>query len=177
MSKLVSVGDAMELWASGYTNQNDKPYVPAMLKIRTAKDSSQHYMESIPLPAIPLQQWTAITIVKEGRRFDVYYGAKLQVSKLSEYIPAAPDSTLSWVAGNNGWKGQIGLFKGFDRAMTVEDVRKDMDEILNTRGVPTYSEFEWPTLPELPTCIFGNCGGFPDVKPTNPFTVYQTNVA
>jgi hypothetical protein len=178
MSRLLQISDHIQLWASGYTNQNDKPYVPAMLKIRTGKDASQHYMESIPLPAIPLQKWTAITIVKEGRRFDVYYGAKLEVSKMTENVPIEPDSTLQWVAGNTRWKGQIGLFKGFSSMRTTEDVRKDMDELLNTRGIPYYTEsIQFPSMPAWPKCLFGNCAALPDVKPRNPFSVYQSSLS
>lgn len=179
MSKLLGISDYVQLWASGYTNQNDKPYVPAMLKIRTGKDSSQHYMESIPLPAIPLQKWTIITIVKEGRRFDVYYGANLEVSKLTDNVPVEPDSTLQWIAGDNRWQGKIGLFKGFTSMRTGDDVKKDMDEILNTRGIPYYADYTlaWPSMPELPKCLFGNCATLPDIKPKNPFSVYQSFVA
>jgi hypothetical protein len=157
MSRLLSISDYVQLWASGYTNQNDKPYVPALLKIRTGKDSSQHYMESISLPAIPLQKWTVITIVKEGRRFDVYYGAKLEVSKLTDNVPVEPDSTLQWIAGNTRWQGKIGLFQGYTSMRKTEDVRKDMDNILNTRGIPYYTEstLTWPSLPDLPGgCLF-----------------------
>ena len=179
MSKILGVSDYIQLWASGYTNQNDKPYVPALLKIRTGKDSSQHYMESISLPAIPLQKWTAITIVKEGRRFDIYYGAKLEVSKMTDNVPIEPDSTLQWIAGNGKWKGQIGLFKGFTSMRTGDDVEADMDELLNTRGIPYYkdSTISMPSLPEFPKCIFGNCASLPDIKPRNPFSVYQSYVA
>jgi hypothetical protein len=54
LSKLLSIGPNLELWASGYTSQNDKPYIPALLKIRTLKDNTQAYSESIELPAIPI---------------------------------------------------------------------------------------------------------------------------
>jgi hypothetical protein len=179
MSKLLNVSDFVQLWASGYTNQNDKPYVPVLLKIRTSKDTSQHYMESIALPAIPLQKWTAITIVKEGRRFDIYYGSKLEVSKMTDSVPVEPDTTLQWIAGNNRWKGQIGLFKGFPSMRTTHDVEADMYELLNTRGVPYYEDsfLRFPSFPELPKCFFGNCGALPDIKPRNPFSVYQSSVA
>jgi len=177
LSKLLSIGDSVELWASGYTSQNDKPYVPAILKVRTGTDSSQHYMESISLPAIPLQKWTVVTIVKEGRRFDVYYGAKLQVSNLTNYFPIEPDTTLQWLAGNSRWKGKIGLFMGFQRAMYAPDVLRDVETIVDTRGFPYYSEYDKSAIDlNLPTCFFGNCN-LPDVKPPNAFTVYDTNLA
>ena len=35
MSQLLGIGNSMQLWASGYTSENDKPYIPAILKIKT----------------------------------------------------------------------------------------------------------------------------------------------
>ena len=179
LSKLLSVGDYVQLWASGYTSQNDKPYIPALLKIRTGSDGSQHYMESISLPAIPLQKWTIITIVKEGRRFDVYFGAVLQTSKLTMYMPVTPDSTLQWFAGNPMWKGKIGLFMGFNKAFFAPDVKADLETLVNTRGIPYYTASTSPLSifsTTAPSCMFGTCS-LPEVKPRNQFSVYQTNVA
>lgn len=180
LNQLLSVGDYVQLWAAGYTSQNDKPYVPALLKIRTGTDASQHYMESVALPAIPLQRWTIITIVKEGRRFDVYYGAALQVSTLTDYVPIAPDSSQQWFAGNPQWRGQIGLFRGFTKAAYEKDVLADMEELVDTRGIPYYSEdHQWamPTLAIAPPCILGNCNTTPNATPPNQFMVFQTNLA
>ena len=176
MSKLLSIGEYVQLWASGYTNQNDKPYVPALLKIRTGLDSGQHFMEAIPLPTIPLQKWTMITIVKEGRRFDVYYGTKLQVSKMTTYPPLNPDfGSQNITAGNNKWGGLIGMFKGTNGASYAPDVQADAHTILDSRGIPYINDpLPWSAL-VLPKCFFGNCSGLPDVKPPNQFMVYQTN--
>ena len=179
MSKLLSIGDNFELWASGYTNQNDKPYVPALLKIRTGQDSTQHLMEAIPLPAIPLQKWTIITIVKEGRRFDVYYGAILQTSKLCDYVPVPPDGSRQWFAGNRKWQGQIGFFNGSTTAARKQDVEEDVKALVNTRGVPFYMDqvtFDFKNI-QIPSCMFGDCNKLPDVKPPNPFVVYASSVS
>lgn len=184
LTKILSIGDYVQLWTSGYTSQNDKPYVPALLKIRTGVDNSQHYIETIALPAIPLQKWTAITIVKEGRRFDVYYGAKLQVSTLTDYVPIPPDAILSLVSmpsGGRGWKGKIGFFMVYNTAYYAPDVKNDMSNFLNTRGVPFYIDqppLSWPTIAS-PACLFGNCDTFPSVSPPpgSPFTTYLTSVS
>lgn len=181
LSKLLSCGDNIELWASGYTSQNDKPYIPAILKIRTGKDSTQHYMESISLPAIPLQKWCIITIVKEGRRFDVYYGSKNVSSKLLQYMPIAPSTNTQWIAGNSRWKGQIGFFNGYNKSWSSDDVNVDMKSLLNTRGIPFYIDQMKITSSDfqnlIPSCPFGNCNTLPVVKPTNSFMVYSSNVS
>ena len=177
LSKLLSMGDSLEFWASGYTSTNDKPYVPALLAIKTAKDSTNYFVESVTLPAIPLQRWTVITIVKEGRRFDVYYGQKLVASKLCDNVPIPP-SASSWKAGGlNNWKGKIGLFKGFPNAQSQDDVNSDVSALVNTRGVPFYlDQINFSFDLTMPQCIFGNCNNLPTVKPLNPFAVYTSNV-
>jgi hypothetical protein len=177
LSKLLSIGPNLELWASGYTSQNDKPYIPALLKIRTLKDNTQAYSESIELPAIPLQKWTVVTIVKEGRRFDVYYGAKLVTSKLCDYVPAAPGSSDQLNVGNPKWHGSIGLFVGTNKTQTTEDVLADVSNIVNTAGEPfVLSEMKFDFNVSIPECMFGNCNKMPEIKPLNPFASYITNV-
>jgi hypothetical protein len=177
LSKVLYVGDALELWASGYTSTNDKPLVPALLKIKTAQDSNNFFIESISLPAIPLQRWTVITIVKEGRRYDVYYGSKVVASKLLDYVPISP-SGADWRAGGmKNWIGKIGLFTGTMKSASQDDVNSDVEALVNTRGIPFYlDQLNFSFDIQMPTCIFGNCNTLPTVKPLNPFAVYATNV-
>ena len=176
--KLLNMGDNLEFWASGYTNQNDKPYVPALLKIRTAKSSNEHYMETIALPAIPLQRWTIVTLVKEGRRFDIYYGAKAVASKMLNYVPVPPDGSRNWFAGNENWNGKIGFFLPINSSWSQEEVETDMKGLVNTRGIPFYMEqmtFDFK-MPDT-TCLLGNCNIMPNVKPANPFAVWDSRVS
>jgi len=177
LSKVLYIGDVFEMWASGYTSTNDKPLVPALIKIKTAQDSHNHFVESISLPAIPLQRWTVVTIVKEGRRFDIYYGQKVVASKLCDYVPLTP-SGADWRAGGMvGWTGKIGLFTGISKAETQEDVNADVEALVNTRGIPFYLDrINFTFDVKIPTCVFGNCNTLPPVKPLNPFAVYATNV-
>jgi hypothetical protein len=177
MSKLLSIGSVFELWTSGYTSTNDKPYVSTLLKIQTASSSTQSYVEGITLPAIPLQRWTVITIVKEGRRYDVFYGEKLVASSLCAYVPLIPSSGSDWKAGTSakGWKGKIGLFNGFSKAQSQDDVHADVSSLLNTRGIPFHLEnLKFSFDVNIP-CLLGNCNTLPVVKPLNPFVAFHSN--
>lgn len=179
LSKLLALGDFVELWASGYTTQNDKPYVPTVLKVKTGSSATSYSMEGMSLPAVPLQRWTLITIVREGKRVDVYYGAKQVASKLFEKMPVPADPAKDWSAGAAAWKGKIGLFAGVPfAAQSSADVEADVERIVNTRGVPFYMDrvsFDWSL--STPECILGDCNRLPTVKPLNPFAVYATSVA
>ena len=178
MSKLLNVGDSLEFWASGYTSQNDKPYVPALLKVKTGTDSSNYYMETVALPAIPLQRWTVVTIVKEGRRFDVYYGDVLASSTLLHRLPIPPTYGANWYAGSPNWNGKIGLFVGTNKAQSYQDISKDVEKIVNTRGVPYFlDQLDFSLTTSMSSCPFGNCNPLPAVKPLNPFVVYSSSVS
>lgn len=176
LSKLLHVGQALEFWASGYTSTNDKPHVPALLKINTGSGNLNSFMESVSLPAIPLQRWTVVTIVKEGRRFDVYYGEKLVASKLCDNVPIPPSTGSDWKAGVTGWGGRIGLFTGYAKAQSQDDIHKDVSALVNTRGIPFYLDQLKLDLKFDVPCLFGNCNGLPAVKPLNPFAVYSSTV-
>lgn len=177
LSKLVWTGDVMELWASGYTSQNDKPYIPTILKIKTAKDATHFYMETISLPAIPLQKWTIVTIVKEGRRIDIYYGAKAVASSYTSYVPVPANNTHSTFSGNTNWKGVVGFFNGTTGSLTSEDITHDVSSIVDTRGVPLYfQQMNFDFNVNIPLCPSGNCSGLPTVKPRNAFAVYSSTV-
>lgn len=179
LSKLLSISNRLELWASGYIHERDKPYVPALLKVYTQKDETNNYMESIPLPTIPLQKWTIITIVKQGRRFDIYYGQELVASKITEFVPRSPEGNRQWIAGHPKWQGQIGFFKGFIQPYTKNDVQKDVSSLVNTRGIPFYIDqapLDFSTVDlSLPSCPLGNCNPMPEVKLRNPFVIYDAN--
>ena len=177
LSKVLYAGDVLELWASGYTSTNDKPLVPALLKIKTATDSNQHFVESLSLPAIPLQRWTVVTIVKEGRRIDVYYGEKTVASKLCDNLPLSASSDGWRACGMEGWKGQIGLFTGSMKAKTQDDVNADVEALVNTRGIPFYLEqINFSFDLSMPECMLGGCNKLPEIKPLNPFAVYDSSV-
>jgi hypothetical protein len=178
MYNLLKKDTLVQLWLSGYTSDNDKSKSDALLKIKTAKSVNAYYMEAVELPAIPMQKWVMVTIVKEGRRIDVYYGEKLAASKLLDYIPVSSESKLVWTAGNPNWRGKIGYFVGVQKAQSSEDIQKDVQSILNTRGEPLdYDPLKPGMSLSLPDCWLGNCNTFPQVKPLNPFAVYVSSVA
>lgn len=166
----------LELWMAGYTSSNDKPFVPAILKVKTAKDDTQSYIEGISLPAIPLQRWTVITIVKDGRRFDIYYGTKLVASKVLDNYPVAPGSTDGWTGGAVGWKGDIGYMSVVSKAVTTAEVAADVASVVDTQNVPFSQTNFFIDLPTF-SCPGGNCMKMPTVVPATPFSVYQTTVS
>jgi hypothetical protein len=180
-SKLLWMGSCVNLWVSGYTSQSDKPIVPTLLTIKTGSGSTIH-IESISLPAIPLQKWTIVTIAQEGRRIDVYYGEKAVASTFLKYTPVPAYPTDSWmVGGMKGWSGTIGMFSTTRSTYSSENVRQDVEQLIDSTGLPfslnqlnfsfNFQDFQ------LPSCILGSCSGLPSIKAPNQFSVYASSIS
>lgn len=178
MKSLVSLGSFVNLWVSGYLAQSDKPFVSTVLAIQTATNNARH-IETISLPAIPLQKWTVITIAQEGRRIDVYYGADSVASTYLKYSPIPAYATNPWmVGGMDGWVGQIGLFSATLGHTSSTDVANDVAQLVDTTGLPySQNEMDFSFDLDLPSCILGNCSSLPPVRAPNPFSVYATSVS
>jgi len=177
LALLLSLGSSVNLYVSGYTSQSDKPLVSTLLTIKTASQSTYH-VESVSLPAIPLQKWTVVTLVQEGRRIDVYYGEVQVASTYLKYPPVPANATDSWfVGGMVGWVGTIGFFSTALRPYSSEDVRTDVEQLVDTTGMP-YTPDQLSLSFSIPKCLFGTCtGGLPAIKPPNPFSVYASSVS
>lgn len=178
LTGLLSLGQSVNLWVSGYIAQSDKPFVSTLLTVKTASSSDTH-IESIALPAIPLQKWTVITLVQEGRRIDVFYGEKLVASTYLRYSPIPAYVSDSWmVGGMSGWVGQIGLFSANLKQITSTDVGNDVSQLVDSTGMPySTNEMDFSFDLNLPSCILGTCSGLPPIKPPNPFSVYASSVS
>ena len=182
LTPLLSLGNSVNFLVSGYVSQSDKPLVSSLITIKTTSSSSTH-IESISLPAIPLQKWTVVTLVQEGRRIDVFYGTDSVASTYLKYTPIPAYATDSWkVGGMNGWGGKIGLFSSSLSRKSSEDVIKDVTELVDSTGLPygvieTDVPFFDISLLSLPSCIFGTCSGLPPIKAPNPFSVYSSSVS
>lgn len=173
---LLSLGSFVQLMVSGYVSQSDKPLVSTLLTVKTASGSASH-IESISLPAIPLQKWTVVSLLQEGRRMDVYYGTVLVASTYLKYMPVPAYMGDSWmVGGMAGWVGKVGLFSTSLSAKTSEDVAQDVAQIVDTTGMP-YSNLDFSFDLSIPSCLFGTCSGLPPIKPPNPFSVYASSVS
>lgn len=180
LTKLLWLGTSVNLYTSGYTSQSDKQNVQTLLTIKTAGNGKM-YIETISLPAIPLQKWTVITIVQEGRRIDVYYGAIAVAGVFLKYPPVPANTSDMWFVGQmSGWKGEIGLFLPTKTSLTSNEVEQDVAQLVDTAGLPfakSVMDFTFDFNLNMPSCIFGTCSGFPAIKPPNPFTVYASSVS
>jgi hypothetical protein len=167
--------------------------------LQPATAGTQKYIETMVLPAIPLQKWTMITIAREGRRFDVYYNDRLVLSQKTMYMPVNSSSNSSFsglVSGSAGLGGQIGLLNVFSTRYSTGDVSALFSGTSDTRGrpylttaqqdlyglLPTASPAGFSTslstyLPSINLCPPGGCFNSPVIRPASPLYDWTTPYA
>jgi hypothetical protein len=156
---------------------------------------SSKYVEVLSLPAIPIQKWVMVTIVKEGRRYDVYYNDKLVLSKRTQFKLTLSPSQLGIVVGNPGLSGNAGAFTVYNTVQRGMDVAKAYKNMVDTRGAPyinlpadSYTRATAPAMPTFSTslsgigfnwspCPSGQCFDTPKIRPAQPWLDWETSYA
>jgi hypothetical protein len=106
-------------------------------------------IETFPLPPIPEQKWTMITISKQGRQINVYFNSTLVLAKKAQNNFSTVTPTCSPVSiGSNSLSGKVAMITYFETHQTVSDVAARYQEQTDTRGnlntmnaVPTSSSY------------------------------------
>jgi hypothetical protein len=134
------------------------------------------FEETIPLPEIPFQKWTFVTIAREGRRFDVYYNGKVVMSKRTQYIVDSRSAFGPIVAGDPNLTGKLAFVQSFPQKLNQSDVMSYYKANSDTTGEPRISApsnlFDY-----LPNCKDGGCISGPKMRPTSPLLDWQTEYA
>lgn len=132
----------------------DKKEYGAQLRIKT-QQSGEIKQEIIALPSIPKQKWVYLSILREGRRFDVMYNNQIVASQRLEYYPVVIASALS--VGNVGLDGKVIHIKINSRRLSPDEVDRERVNHVDTSGMVvdmkwgdvaplTFFDFELPEL-------------------------------
>jgi hypothetical protein len=143
-------------------------------------DTFETYVEFLTLPPIPLQKWVMITIVKEGRRFDIYYDNKLVLSQKTDNNLSTSTSQEGIKCGNAGFSGYGGVFSIKPSASTGTDIAGTYKQLTDTRGAPyialpdskNVTPIKFPSL-----CPSGGCIQAPSIRPAQPWLEWDTAYA
>lgn len=134
---------------------------PARLEIYVKGYTNPEYAE---IPNFPLQRWTAVAIVKSGRKFNIYLNGSLAVSHMCTAMPDF-DDTQPLTIGDVRLGGVISLISIAPYAMKTNEIRSLVKDTVDTSGKPympiTMTSFFKPFMPSLPNigywCPDGNC--------------------
>jgi hypothetical protein len=151
-----------------------RPNLPkTQVCIQTVKNTSTgntNYIETFPIPPLPMQKWVMITVSRQGHRFDIYYNDTLQTSIKTTNAPyfTATNGTLA----DTSVRGVAKNPKVMNTFSRPEQVQGDYSAAANTKGEP-YDSILPIALPSL--CPSGDCFSGPTVKPANPLVDWKTD--
>jgi len=195
---LIKVADVftMEILSAPDAGRQGKAMAQLAIKTGTVADASGNtstsHIEFIALPAVSLQKWTMISIVREGRRYDVYYDGALVASKKTTYMMANIGSPDAVKIGHPGFNGYAALLNFYDFVRSGLDASASYSKLSDTRGVPyvqlpsdviaaTSSMFAMPNVSlnfKMPSlCPSGSCIHAPQVRPAQPWMDWDTEYA
>ena len=144
---------------------------PALLEIYVRGESKPEIVE---INNFPLQRWTAVVIVKRGRRFNIYLNGILSVSHTCTAMPDF-DETQPLKVGDTRMGGVISLMSISPSPLETNEVRELISDSIDTSGKPYMPITFWsifsfiiPSMPSLPSgfwCPGGNCSPTKRVSP------------
>ncbi len=157
---------------------------PALLQINIAKTSTgpspAPAPEIVEIPNFPLQRWTGVAIVRQGRKFNIYLNGKLAVSHMCETM-AEFDPNQPLKVGDPRLGGTIEQMSLAPYPLGPTEVRELYRATVDSSGkpivaieisttlqslVPNFSGF--PNIPGLPNnwwCPGGNCSSNQGISP------------
>jgi hypothetical protein len=136
--------------------------VSSRLRVHTS-DAGTLKEEYIELPSIPKQKWMFISILRDGRRFDVIYNNQIVASHTLEFYPVVISSPLS--IGNNGLNGSVIHIIINGRRLSPTEVERERVTHIDTNGTVLEADSIDISFPGLK--LFAQC---PSGLPCDPVT-------
>jgi hypothetical protein len=173
---LLSVGSAVKLqMLPGGVSAPPK----TTLVVKTQNpDPAQPNTEEFPVADFPQQKWVHTAIVREGRRYTVYYNGKVVASHRTKFVPVIDSSTIT--LGDPKLIGEFVYPKVAPTPYRIDDIQNEINISATTRYEPikpidfsTYmASFAKIGCPNGPFC-FSTQG-----QPTeNPLKMWKTPYA
>ena len=147
------------------------------LRSKPSSTTTEVIEETIPLPNIPMQRWTMITIARDGRRYDIYYNASLVSSKRTQYMLDTNSAVGPIVAGDPNLFGSIAYIQVFPERLSTAQVSANFSLLADTNGKPYVSSPDVNLMNYLPFCKGGDCIKGISVRPPSPLMDWDTQYA
>ncbi len=117
--------------------------------------------QNIPIPSIPLQRWTQVVMVSEGRSLDVYVNGQLATSDQLTNLPYSAAGSIVIVPNNI--MGQAAYIQVWPRRLTGSEIASNYADTSDSQGRPLLGPAILQTIKgvSLPNifCSGGNCAG------------------
>ena len=157
---------------------NMKTPETTQLTIQTRGENNVMTYESFPIKGLPQQKWVHLVIVKEGRRYTVYYNGVAVFSERTKHFPTINSS--QFIIGDNELRGTFALPRIAPTEYRIDNVLEDLSFTSDTRHkpyLPTESIFPTFYIPTFgcPNGIF--CFSTSSIPINNPLKQWKTPYA
>jgi hypothetical protein len=126
--RILQLGNALQLQLN--LNKNGK--YSTKLVVRTQGETTKN--ETISLLDFPRQKWVHLAIVREGRRYTVFYNGKVAGSDRTQYFPTINSSPF--ILGEQRLSGIFTLPRIIPTAYRIKEIEKDLHASSDTRHKP-----------------------------------------
>lgn len=134
--KLLNVQNTFVLEVLKAPDASRQNSVSTQLYVKTLNNAT-YGVETFPLPPLPEQKWTMITISKQGRQVFVYYNSTLVLSKKATHNFSTTLPTCEPVSvGDATLSGNIAMVTYFSSHQGIQDVATRYQQMVDTRGNP-----------------------------------------
>lgn len=99
--------------------------------------------EEFPVPDFPQQRWVHTAIVREGRRYTVYYNGKVVASHRTKFYPVVDSATIS--LGDSRLIGEFVYPKVAPTPYRIEEIQAEINGSATTRYEPI-KPMDWDKL-------------------------------
>jgi len=186
---LLNIYDTFKVEILTQPDASRQKSVSAQIVVKTTPSqdtngNNSYAVETFPLPPLPEQKWTMLTVSKQGRQIFVYYNSTLVLSKkaLHTFSVIPPASQIPVFAGDKTLSGNVAMVTFYPSHQAIPDVESKYGSLVDTRGnlntlpvVPTSSSYTikdtspWAIIKTL--CLDGSCLNLsrpPAMVPTIP---------
>lgn len=144
------------------------------LSIRTQGPTVQE--EFITVEPLPEQKWVQVVIVREGRRYTVFYNGIVVGSARTQYFPVVNSSPLT--IGDARLRGLFAFPKIAPTPMRQREIQQELSETSNTRHEPYITSFLDTSVSFKLGCPNGLfCFSTSSPPTTNPLQVWKSPYA
>jgi hypothetical protein len=167
---LVSMGNSMklEILPGGASS-------PPKTRLLVQTQSSPAGFEEIPVPMFPQQKWVQLAIVREGRRYTIYYNGIPVSSQRTNFFPVINSSQLTM--GDKRLRGEFVGVKLVPTPLRLEEIKDELANTADTRNEPYKPSDIWSSLTNLgcPNGLFCFSTGTPPTK--DPLKMWESPYA
>ncbi len=107
---------------------------PAKTVLSVKTQGAQTPTEEIIVPDFPQQRWVQLAIIREGRRYTIYYNGKPVASHRTTYFPVVNSSQLTM--GDKRLRGEFVGVKVVPTPLRLEEIQSELRDTSDTRHQP-----------------------------------------